>query len=277
MEDKFNILDELKEAGAVALISLGNKNCFFVPDNYFDSLASSILEHVLVKSLPSINPYTVAESYFENLPDIILDKIKMRENLSPVIDVKNLYSVPDGYFNGLANSILNKIKGSSNYGVEEELAEISPLLRKIPKINVYSVPENYFEESSPLAAVNPSKPQAKIISLGSRTFKWISYAAAACIATILFGGGYFYLENHKNYPTLPLTKDVQKQISLLTDDEIANYLEDNNNIGIYTNSGEDDYQPQNLNIQNMLEGVSEEEIQQDVNENAELTKEGEGI
>ena len=48
-------------------------------------------------------------------------------------------------------------------------------------------------------------------------------------------------------------------------------------MGIYTNSGEDDYQPQNLNIQNMLQSVSDEEIQRYLNENAELTKEGEGI
>jgi hypothetical protein len=37
MRDKFNILNELKENGAVALLDTNNKNYFSVPDNYFDS------------------------------------------------------------------------------------------------------------------------------------------------------------------------------------------------------------------------------------------------
>jgi hypothetical protein len=277
MRDKFNILDELKENGAVALLEINNKNYFFVPDNYFDALASDILANIFIKSLPAESPFTIPALYFENLPDIVLDKIHVKKNLSLFIEEKNLYAVPDGYFASLADNILNKIKLLSN-PVQQELEEISPLLSKIPKTNVYSVPVNYFEESSSLVSVTRSDPHAKIISLGARTRKWINYAAAACIAAILFGGSYFYSENRKNYPVTSFTDtDVQKQISLLSDDEITNYLE-NNNIGIYTNIREDDNQPQNLNIQNMLQNVSDEEIQQYLNENPEAAKEeGGGI
>jgi len=278
MRDKFNISDELKENGAVALLDTNNKNYFSVPDNYFDDLASDILVNIFIKSLPTESPFAVPALYFENLPDIILDKIHVKKNLFLSIEEKNLYAIPDGYFTGLADNILNKIKSFSN-PVQQELEEISPLLGKIPKTNVYSVPDNYFEESSSLIAVTRSSPHAKIISLGARTRKWINYAAVACIAAVLFGGAYFYFENHKNYPITSFKDtDVQTQISLLSDDEIANYLQENNNIGIYTNMGEDDNQPQNLNIQNMLQNVSDEEIQQYLNENPEAAKEeGEGI
>ena len=39
--------------------------------------------------------------------------------------------------------------------------------------------------------------------------------------------------------------DVQKEISVLSDDEINNYLKDNNNIAVYTNIEPDDAQLQN--------------------------------
>jgi hypothetical protein len=285
MTDKFNILDELKENGAVALLNANNRNYFSVPDNYFDDLAPNTLRDIFIKSLPVINPFTVPSLYFENLPDIILDKTQVRKNLSFSIEEKNLYVVPDGYFNSLAENILKKIKSLSN-PVWQELEEISPLLSKIPKTNVYSVPDTYFEASSSLIDVAHSKldvahskPQAKVISFGSRARRWINYAAAACIAAVLFGGGYFYLDKNKIQPASPISEaEVQQQISQLSDDEIANYLEENNNTGIYTSNGDDDNQPQNLNIQTMLQNVSDEEIQQYLNENPEAAKEeGEGI
>jgi len=278
MTDRFNILDELKENGAVALLNVNNKNYFSVPDNYFDDLASDILGYIFIKSLPTENPLTVPALYFENFPDIILDKLYVRKNISPAIEEKKLYAVPDGYFNSLAENILNKIKSLSN-PVTKELEEISPLLSKMPKTNVYSVPDTYFEQSLSSINVADSKPPAKVVSFGSKTRKWINYAAAACIAAILFGGGYFYLDKNRIQSASPISEaDVQRQISELSDDEIANYLEENNNTGIYTSNGDDDNQPQNLNIQTMLQNVSDEEIQQYLNENPEAAKEeGEGI
>ncbi|HEX5152021.1 MAG TPA: hypothetical protein VFW07_11275 [Parafilimonas sp.] len=277
MTEKFNILDELKENGAVALLNTTNKNYFSVPDSYFDDLAPDILRYIFIKSLPIETPFAVPSMYFEHLPDIILDKIQVKRNLSSFVEEKNLYAVPDGYFNSLAENILNKINSPSN-PVQEELEEISPFLSKIPKTNVYSVPDTYFEQSlSSIDAAN-SNPQAKVISFGSRAPKWINYAAAACVAAVLFGGGYFYFEKNKNYPVSSIDEpNVQQQISMLSDEEIANYLEENNNTGIYTNNGDAD-QPQNLNIQMMLQNISDEEIQQYLNENPEAAKEkGEGI
>ena len=68
MADKINIFNELREAGASALLNTDNRNYLSVPDDYFDKLAGNILTHIFIVSLPSGNPYTIQAGYFENLP-----------------------------------------------------------------------------------------------------------------------------------------------------------------------------------------------------------------
>jgi hypothetical protein len=284
VDNKINILNELKEAGATTLINAGKGNCFSVPGDYFSNLPGNILTHIFINSLSSVNPYTVSETYFEELPGLILKKINIQENIHlKGINKSNIYSVPDDYFNNLAGNILSKIKTSSIDSVQQELEEISPLLSKLPKTNVYAVPQNYFSELDPLAGTdnNDIKPSVKIISMGRNARKWINYAVAACIAAVLFGGGYFYLFNRNsgNEGISPLAKmDVEKEISILSDNEIADYLKDNTNMAVYTNMGTEEEQQQNVDMQNLLQNVSDEEIQQYLdNDDSGEDKTGEGI
>jgi hypothetical protein len=269
MNEKINILKELKEVNAATLMGADNRNYYSVPEGYFNELPGNVLTYVFVKSLPATNPYTIPEGYFENLPAIILDKINVA---SFGFNDKNVFSVPDGYFNSLADNILKKIKEPVFKSAQQELNEISPLLSRIPKTNVYSVPENYFGELDPLAATGNVKQETKIISIGSTRRKWLNYAAAACIAAFAFTGGYFYFSNSKTKnPSAPSLSqiNVQKEISVLSDDEISNYLKDNNNIAVYTNIGDDDQQQQsNMDVQDLLQNVSDEEIQQYLNQDA---------
>ena len=287
MRDKIDILNELREAGAVILSTADNRNYFSVPANYFDQLPENILTHIFIKSLPKQVLYVVPEGYFDKFPGIILDKIKIGEN-GFLSDIKEayIYAVPEGYFDNLAGDILKKVKKSTSDPVQQELEEIAPLLSRIPKTNVYSVPENYFAGSNPLNAIHNIKPAAKVIPIGNNgTRKWINYAVAACIVFILFGGGYFYLsktDNSQN-PTVSASgrMDVDKEISSLSDDEIANYLKDNNNIAVYTNGGTEENQFQGVDMQNLIQNLSDEEIQQYLNEHPEPdsaeTSEEEGI
>ena len=280
MSDRINILNELKESGASLLLHTDNRNYFSLPDDYFDNLSENILTHIFIESLPSDNPYTVQAEYFENLPEVVLEKIQLEKSISFKNNTeKRPYFIPDGYFNNLADNILNKIKNSSADSVQSELEEISPFLSQLSKTNVYSVPKNYFDKSDPLAAVSSLQPPAKIISIGSKTRTWLNYAVAACIAAVLFGGGYIYLFNKpKNDVISSLPKmDVQKAISVLSDDEIANYLKDNNNIAVYTNAVNDNEQIQNIDIENLLNNVSDKEIQDYLNENPESHEKGGGI
>jgi hypothetical protein len=285
MRDKIDILNELREAGAVILSTADNRNYFSVPVNYFDQLPESILAHIFIKSLPKRVPYMVPIGYFDKFPGVILDKLKIREN-SFLSDIKEarIYAVPEAYFDNLADDILKKVKKSTSDPVQQELEEIAPLLSRIARTNVYSVPENYFAGSNPLNAIHNIRPAAKVIPIGNNGMrKWINYAVAACIVFVLFGGGYFYLSKTDKPDTASASgrMDLDKEISSLTDDEIANYLKDNNNIAVYTNGGTEDYQLQGIDMQNLIQNLSDEEIQQYLNEHPEPNEtagaEGEGI
>ena len=61
----------------------------------------------------------------------------------------------------LQKIFLKNIKAKNN-NVQQELEELSPLLSKIPKINVYTVPAEYFE-SNPVLSKHEMQP-AKVIS-----------------------------------------------------------------------------------------------------------------
>lgn len=281
MEDKINILVELKEAGARILTTTDNKNYYSVPEDYFNNLADGMLTHVFINSLPSQNPYYLPSGYFENFPEILFEKLNIQKNIGAL--QKKVYAVPEGYFDNLADNILKKIKSLSVNPVQQELEELSPLLGKIAKTNVYSVPENYFNKLEPINKMQgDSLPAAKVISIGNRARKWVNYAAAACIATVLFGGGYLYFSGNKPPATQgsssipPIAKmDVQKEISSLSDDDINNYLKDNNNTAVYTNTNDAD--PQNLDVETLLQNVSDEEIQQYLNQHPEPDETGGGI
>jgi len=280
MQDKINILIELKEAGANILTAADNKNYFSVPEGYFNNLADDILTQVFIQSLPVSNSYYIPENYFENFPDILLKKLLVENNISLTKEIA--YTVPEGYFDNLAGNILKKIKSSSSNPVRQELEELSPLLSSISKANVYNVPENYFEQLEPINEIQKnSLPSAKVISIGSRARKWVNYAAAACIAAVLFGGGYVYfsgkipaIKTSQTFPSLA-KMDVQKEISSLSDDEINNYLKDNNNTAVYTNTNDSDQQ--GLDVETLLQNVSDEEIQQYLSQDPESGETGGGI
>lgn len=273
--ENFNILNELKEAGAENLVAVGNGNCFSVPENYFNTLPETVMAHVFLRSVPSVNPFTVPSGYFEAFPSIVLEKITQADAVL-AIPKAGTYTVPENYFNNLADNILNRIKNQPEPSeVQRELESISTLLSGIPKTNVYSVPDNYFETLS--TPVNKQAAPAKVISI-SRSRKWINYAAAACIAVLMLGGGYIYLGKTRpaSVAAVPAI-NVEAQISVLSDEEITNYLRANSNMSVYTNTSLEENQARNMDVQNMLQGVSDEEIQQYLEQDPESAHAEEGI
>jgi hypothetical protein len=276
MGRNFNILNELEDIHAVHLIQAGRENHFFVPENYFNELPDAILANIFLHSIDSSNPFTVPKAYFETFATVVLNRIKGND-ISNVFENKGqLYSVPENYFENFADEILKKIKKESQTTVQEELTELSPFLGSIPKTNVYSVPENYFED---LSKGIPSLSPAKVIPITSRTKRWANYAAAACVAALLFGINFlhFYKKGSIERPAVAASmsnEDLQKQLSVLSDEEITNYLKNNTNLAVYTNTGSDEYQQQNIDVQNMLQNVSDEEIQQYLDEHPESSSTG---
>lgn len=285
MQANINILNELKEAGAATLLQANNGNCYSVPDDYFNNLSSLAMANIFISKLPAIVPYKTPENYFENLPDNILDKINTASLQLPNRRQQDVFTVPEGYFDGFANSVIDKIKAQND--VRQELEEISPLLNTISKDNVYSLPETYFEELNPLTQAAKNKPSAKVVSMGSKSRRWINYAAAACISAVLFGSGYFLMSGDKTKPAqntqqssqsiaIAERADMQQQLADLSDSEIESYLNENSKVAVFTSTGTDDYlRDQNTDIEILIKDIPDEDIRQYLDAN-DLKKE-EGI
>jgi len=215
-----NIENEIREI-APFIANIGKENSYYVPEDYFNSLAASVLAHIRLVNLKEKGiPFFVQEDYFENLADSILARIR---------------------------SITAQIE------IREELSEIAPLLNTINKKNVFSIPGNYFEK---LPSVVPEKKAGKTISLGSNIRKWVTYAAAASILFIIATTSYLYVTIH--HRSIEKHLPVEQKIAELNEQEIINYLEDNDG----STSG--DLIPaanEDPHIQHMLQRVSDEEIE----------------
>jgi hypothetical protein len=230
MENKNNNIEELKDI-APAVANLGNHNLYSVPYGYFDFVADSILNFIKLSEIREINPY----------------------------------SVPKGYFDLLADSIVRRIKLNTSNEIYDELSEIAPLLTTVNRKNIYSLPDNYFEKVS-ISVIE--KPAPRVIPFSKTLRKWVTYAAAASVLFIVAITTYLYVTVHNRYDGETLT--VEQKIGQLKDQEIINYLKDNEEItsgDIIPASVEEDTE-----IQNKLQNASDEEIQEYLHEYSDPTE-----
>ena len=203
MKPAQDILDELLSVSP-GLAGISNKNVFYVPDGYFNSLS---------------------------------DKLATKVSL---LTIETTLSAPAGYFDTLSNRILNKIKGEQNAG--EEIQEISPVLYDLQKVNVYKVPLGYFDLLIPVVLRKINPPPARVIQMHKRSI-W-KYAVAAIMTGVIsmnalwmFNkstqevGSYSQTENpsllgYINASYKYQTEDqINEGISNLSNDEIVSYLE----------------------------------------------------
>jgi hypothetical protein len=223
MEAKNNNINELQEISPV-VASIGIQNPYSVPQDYFNSLAESVLLHVQ------------------------LSQLRNTATATP-------FSVPEGYFENLAGSILSNTRnGDRKNEVQEELSAIAPLLNTIHKGNTFSVPHDYFEKFS--VPVKPERKESKIISLSSNIRKWVTYSAAASVLFIIATTSYLYVTIHSK--NIEKHLPIEQRIAELNEQEILNYLKDNDGItsGNFIPAAAEDPE-----IQHMLQRVSDEEIE----------------
>ena len=91
--------------------------------------------------------------------------------------------VPAGYFENLADDILSKINTKQEQSAIDELNELSPVLARISKANVYEVPVGYFDGVAATVATQTTA-STKVVSIFSRKLL-IRYAAAAVVFTMI--------------------------------------------------------------------------------------------
>jgi hypothetical protein len=174
MTNRENILQELNELKST-LATVTPQNVYAVPEEYFDNLATQVLNRI--KALEANN---AAEELV---------------HLSPVIKKisKEIpFSVPRGYFETLAENTLQTIReGNDHQTAKEELETLSPLLNRLNKKMPYTVPQGYFESIGKKGKV----PVAKVISITHR--RWFKYVAAAVVTGFFVLAGFVYLNTRK--------------------------------------------------------------------------------
>lgn len=235
----------------------------------------------ILKEVPGRNVYTVPEMYFDTLPDHIMSHIRLCSVLQA--PQQTPYQVPTGYFDALSSRILSQVHiqqaGASqqtvagNNEVYQELQQLAPLLNTISKQPVFSIPENYFEAQPQLPVAIAEKAILRTLPVVRKINRWFQYAAAALVAGIMVTAAFMFTDNsHSPVPGNAATKnlDVKKAVSVLSEDEIVNYLSTHPSTTEATTS----VSSVSPDIQHIVNDISEEEIRQYLKENSEP---GEGL
>jgi len=225
------------------------------PNNLPDTLAN--IRH--------INTYTTPPGYFDNLADEVISKIKLPATEAP-------FSLPPvQYFDGLADSILQKIKKENAIPVltevQKELEETEPLLNSIPKVNVYSVPQGYFDTFS--VDLPSIKQPASVVPLRHPAV-WIKYAAAAVIAGIIATGAWLFINgnNGASQSLYTFTTNYKQQLANVPDSEISEYLDNPSpDADILSASQDINVTDTKSFLRELLNNVSDKELQNYIKEN----------
>lgn len=139
--------------------------------------------------------------------------------ISPAVaDLPNTtpFAVPDHYFEGLTTRILHRVGLFDNEKEKDPI--LSPLLESLKKENPYQVPANYFQKLSTELNLEKTAPVVQI-------FAWrkiMVYAAAACLAGIMFLA--FYFEKDAANSELPLAQKTNWETQPLSTESIQTYL-----------------------------------------------------
>jgi hypothetical protein len=253
----------------------------------------------VVAAISRQTPYEVPEGYFATFPTRAIRRIgEWNESKS----LK--FSVPEGYFEGFAKGVLDRIKAGDipialmRPGVDEELAEISPVLADAGlvagagRITPYELPEGYFEELSPILSLLKDKnpytvPQGyfevlaaetiartaepaeqhqhktRVIRMSrdvSRKMSWMRYAAAAVVAGLILTGGWLRFHNGQSGGGKQST-DIAGSLAKVSDQDLQSFLVDYSTQPV-GQSGSPTVQHDDADLKNLLGNVPDVELKQ---------------
>jgi len=186
---------------------------------------------ISLDKIAKVNVFKVPKNYFENLTASILIKTQNKNNNTQQ-PPKVPFAMPDGYFEGLSTKIMGRIEQIEKKNIDLETLE---------RVNVFGVPENYFQElelntsierfgkenifkvpvgyfvnltNEILTKTTPKQP--KIIKVNWWKSSKIRWSAAASV--IVMVGLWFGIQQ--------LTKDkTELALEKVSNEEIKTYLE----------------------------------------------------
>jgi len=249
MQAKNDISDELRLLSAL-VAGIGRQIPYELPEGYFEDLPREILNRIarpdqgtFASNLPKSLTFSVPEGYFDNLASQVMGRIKagsaqqdllgesIEEELariSPIVSRitrENPYWLPEGYF-----------------------AEVSPILSILKDKTTYLAPEGYFDylpaaaTATVMAATivkGGAKAGAKVVAIGSRGkghwWRYAGVAAAACLILVFswpqLHTGFSHISGGKTDGGQHQgTVDIAQSLHKVSDQEILNYLDDQNSI-----------------------------------------------
>ena len=196
--------------------------------------SNSILHEIqeispLIAAIEKRNVFTVPDGYFDWVSENVFTAIKYDD--SAVLNNQSGH-IPQGYFDGLAESIMTRIKAGENESSDDELRILSPMLYSVQNENVFTVPDGYFD-TFPDVILDKVKPRpAKLVSFKRKTSVVIKYSVAAAFTGVMALGVFRFTETRGKTNQLPdyvidglKIKDVDQELSKLSDDAIIQYLE----------------------------------------------------
>lgn len=219
----------------------------------------------VLATIPVERTYQVPDGFFVSFPDEVMERIRLNSLLDKASAPS--YLVPDGYFESLPANILARI---NNQSIREELSETAPLLSTLSRTEVYTVPDTYFDKIDFIPGTRKAVAEGKVITLRIAR-KWMQYAAAAVVTGILVTGAFLFTDDNANYAeTEKIEKaDVSSSLDKVTEQELENYLENHEHLlatqVITLPASEEDLK----DVKNNIREVSDEELNQYLNENGE--------
>ncbi len=228
---------------------------------------------LLLADADRILPFTLPQGYFEGFPDAVIHKIQNAPALLP--EAKHSYQVPDNYFETLPERILSKIQ-VDHRASHEELNLVAPLLTKIGREPVMSVPEGYFEQLQPLDKLTDHTAKAKVITFRNYS-RWIQYAAAAMVTGILITGAFIFTDSNsyldqekKGRIEMRGIPDSAKDATIISPANSDNAEEASDNTLANGKDGEEAINTISKSARSIstLEMVSDEELKKYLEENA---------
>lgn len=170
------------------------------------------------------------------------------------------YEVPKGYFDELPTQIMQRIRQED---AKQELSGLSTLLHQLPRTNPYTTPIGYFNQP----VESPNKKQNPVRAIFQES--WIRYVAAAIVI------GVFIWIGQADQPAAPATAqavitEYQKDLQQL-DTNRQTQLQEFMAAGL---SGDETAQLDKsyLNDERLLAGVSEDELNEFMEQSAFITE-----
>ncbi len=187
-----------------------------------------------VAAIPVVNVFSAPDDYFNTISDEILSVIFADNKSIFSGKEKQPLSVPAGYFDSLADTILHKIKTQADETASTEILHLSSALSAIGNKNVFTLPQNYFENSVQEILNNIPKP-AKLVEMKKRS-SFFNYAAAAVVSGIIGLSVVSVFNNKSSNSLLPQTAMAQageiiknnsfdRELNNVSDKDIQQYLE----------------------------------------------------